>query len=74
MRALQLAGVGIENEAGKEVGVVGLEGQAYVTGAQEAGSLKVIWGTGESNQCTLKYALPQEEHPSPIRNYEGNCL
>jgi len=64
----------IENEAGQEVGVVGPEGQAYVTGAPEAGTLKVIWGRSESAQCTLKYALPQQEQPSPIRNHEGNCL
>ncbi|WP_211195190.1 fimbria/pilus outer membrane usher protein [Stenotrophomonas maltophilia] len=64
----------IENEAGQEVGVVGPEGQAYVTGAPEAGTLKVIWGRSESAQCTLKYALPQQEQPSPIRNHEGSCL
>ena len=53
----------IENEAGQEVGIVGPEGQAYVTGAPEAGTLKVIWGQEVNRQCEVKYALPREENP-----------
>lgn len=63
----------IENEAGQEVGIVGPEGQAYVSGAPEAGTLKVIWGQDAAAQCEVKYALPREEKPSPIRQYEGSC-
>jgi len=63
----------IENEAGEEVGVVGPEGQAYVAGAPEAGTLKVVWGQDATAQCQVKYALPQEDSPSPIRHYDGNC-
>ena len=48
----------IENEAGQEVGIVGPEGQAYVSGAPEAGTLKVIWGQDAAAQCEVKYALP----------------
>ncbi len=63
----------IDNEAGQEVGVVGPEGQAYVTGAPETGTLKVTWGQGETAQCLVKYTLPPEDNPPPIRHYEGSC-
>lgn len=64
----------IENETGQEAGVVGPEGQAYVTGAPDTGTLRVIWGQDAAAQCQVKYTLPQEENPAPIRNYEGSCL
>ena len=53
----------IENEAGQEVGIVGPEGQAYVSGAPEAGTLKVIWGQDAAAQCEVKYALPARTNP-----------
>lgn len=63
----------IENEAGQEVGIVGPDGQAFVTGAASSGQLKVIWGHGDSDQCTVPYSLPDEEQPPPIRQLDGQC-
>lgn len=63
----------IENEAGQEVGIVGPDGQAFVTGAAGSGRLKVIWGHGDSEQCTVPYSLPDEEPPPPIRQLDGKC-
>ncbi len=63
----------IENEAGQEVGIVGPDGQAFVTGAAGSGQLKVIWGHGDGEQCTVPYRLPDEEQPPPIRQLDGQC-
>ena len=63
----------IENEAGQEVGIVGPDGQAFVTGAGEAGALKVIWGQGDAAQCALRYRLPPQETPAPIRELKEAC-
>jgi outer membrane usher protein len=63
----------IENEAGREVGIVGPDGQAFVTGAASSGRLTVIWGHGESEQCVVPYSLPDEERPPPIRELNGHC-
>lgn len=63
----------IENEAGQEVGIVGPDGQAFVTGAANSGHLKVIWGHGENDQCIVPYSLADEENPPPIRELDGQC-
>lgn len=63
----------IENEAEQEVGVVGPEGQAFVTGAAQSGRLTVRWGQGERDRCVVPYSLPAEAHPPPIREITGQC-
>ena len=63
----------IENEAGREVGIVGPDGQAFVTGAASSGRLTVIWGHGDGEQCTVPYSLPDEAKPPPIRELDGRC-
>ncbi|MDP9995570.1 outer membrane usher protein [Variovorax boronicumulans] len=63
----------IENEAGQEVGIVGPDGQAFVTGAAQSGRLTVRWGQGERDQCVVPYSLPEEANPSPVRELQGQC-
>jgi outer membrane usher protein len=64
----------IENEAGQEVGIVGPDGQAFVTGAGQSGSLTVRWGQGANDQCTVAYTLPEDANPPPIREFTGQCI
>ncbi|MGJ7607868.1 fimbria/pilus outer membrane usher protein [Variovorax sp. LT1R20] len=63
----------IENEAGQEVGIVGPDSQAFVTGAGQSGHLMVRWGQGERDQCVVPYSLPEEANPPPIRELQGRC-
>ena len=63
----------IESEAGQEVGIVGPEGQAFVTGAGQSGRLTVRWGQGANDQCVVPYSLPEEKEPPPIRELTGQC-
>ncbi|QNK69827.1 fimbria/pilus outer membrane usher protein [Variovorax sp. PAMC26660] len=63
----------IESETGQEVGVVGPDGQAFVTGAAQSGRLTVRWGQGERDQCVVPYSLPEEASPPPIRELAGQC-
>lgn len=63
----------IENEVGQEVGIVGPDGQAYVTGAGEVGTLKVTWGQGDAAQCAVRYRLPPQDTPAPIRELKETC-
>lgn len=63
----------IENEAGQEVGIVGPDGQAFVTGAGQSGRLTVRWGQRSSDQCVVPYSLPEEKSPPPIRVLKGQC-
>jgi len=63
----------IENEAGQEVGIVGPDGQAFVTGAGSSGQLIVRWGQSKADQCVVPYSLPDEKNPPPIRELNGQC-
>jgi outer membrane usher protein len=63
----------IENEAGQEVGIVGPDGQAFVTGAGLSGQLTVRWGRDLADQCVVPYSLPDEKNPPPIRELNGQC-
>ncbi len=71
-RALPL-GARIENEAGQEVGVMGPDGQAFVTGASDSGRLTVRWGQEAADQCETPYSLPVESSPPPIRELAAQC-
>ena len=71
-RALPL-GSKIENEAGQEVGIVGPDGLAFVTGAGTTGRLTVRWGQDKAEQCVVPYSLPDEKNPPPIRELNGQC-
>jgi len=63
----------IENEASQEVGIVGPDGQAFVTGAADSGRLTVRWGHDATDQCVVPYSLPDEKNPPPIRELNGRC-
>ncbi len=63
----------IEDEAGTEVGIVGPDGQAFVTGASQSGRLTVIWGRGERDRCSVRYSLSDPDTPTPIRELDGQC-
>jgi outer membrane usher protein len=65
----------IENDKGQEVGVVGQDGQAYVAGARESGTLKVSWGLDDAEQCKVPYTVPPETSSSatPVVEMLGQC-
>lgn len=63
----------IEDGWGREVGVVGPDGQAFVTGAEQSGQYSVIWGTRPTDRCSVSYTLPPVESPQPIREVTAQC-
>jgi outer membrane usher protein len=63
----------VENQQGQDIGIVGPDGQTYVTGAEESGVLSVKWGQGEQERCTVAYQVRQEENPPPVRVLDGQC-
>ena len=66
-------GAKVDNEQGQEMGIVGSEGQTFITGAKESGVLNVKWGQGAAEQCSVKYQLPLEKSPAPIRELNAQC-
>lgn len=47
----------IDDDAGKEVGVVGQDGQAFIAGAAEQGVIHVRWGDGAGMRCEASFTL-----------------
>ncbi len=43
---------------GMSVGVVGSEGDVYLSGLQNSGRLLVRWGSADDQQCLVDYSLP----------------
>ncbi|WP_211440653.1 fimbria/pilus outer membrane usher protein [Collimonas humicola] len=66
-------GAKVENEQGQEMGIVGSEGQTFISGAKESGVLNVKWGQGATEQCSVKYHVPADKNPAPIRELNGQC-
>lgn len=66
-------GAKVDNEQGQELGIVGSEGQTYITGAKESGVLNIKWGQGAAEQCSVKYHVPADKNPAPIRELNGQC-
>lgn len=57
-------------------GIVGDDGQVYLSGLPEQGTLLVKWGTGARQQCKAFYNLVETEVSSknnPIRTLSVNC-
>lgn len=66
-------GARIDNEAGEEIGIVGPDGQAFLTGVEQSGRMRVTWGRGANDNCAVSYTLPEDDHPPPIREVSYVC-
>lgn len=53
---------------------VGNGGQVWVTGLKDNGTLLVSWGSAKSDQCSVKYHVPQNGKSSGIQILKGQCL
>ncbi|EOA2976734.1 FimD/PapC C-terminal domain-containing protein [Yersinia enterocolitica] len=57
-------------------GIVGDNGQVYLSGLPEKGQLKVKWGSSAEQQCRAVFNLNKVEAPSannPIRTVTARC-
>ncbi|AOA59986.1 hypothetical protein BFG52_11910 [Acinetobacter larvae] len=55
-------------------GMVGTDGQAYLSGLGQKGTLQVSWGADATDSCIASYEFDQEEYESSIANLELNCI
>ncbi|MGL4430253.1 MAG: fimbria/pilus outer membrane usher protein [Silvania sp.] len=53
--------------------IVGDDGQVYLTGMAEKGSLDVKWGKNIDQQCQVNYVLPQGTGENGITSAVGKC-
>lgn len=67
--------VTVEGEAGHTsgaAGVVGDNGEVYMSGLSDTGKLKVQWG--QNSQCHADYRLPEEKGPAGIFLARSVCM
>lgn len=55
-------------------GIVGDEGQVYLSGLAPKGVLTVQWGTGAANKCRVPYQLPKDADQAPVAQITVICL
>lgn len=70
--------VTLDNQSGNEdsTGIVGDDGQVYLSGLPEQGVLQVKWGSDRVQQCYTAYNLavdPEEQPLSPVRSLILRC-
>ena len=53
-------------------GIVGDDGQVYLTGVPEAGEIAVSWNGAQ--QCVVHYRLPEQENQPPVLAASQECL
>ncbi|HHX3545964.1 MULTISPECIES: fimbria/pilus outer membrane usher protein [Enterobacter] len=61
------------NKQNASAGVVGDNGEAYLTGLPETGFLLVKWGDDSEQQCQVKYELPKKKNNAGIYIINGVC-
>ncbi|MEQ4958830.1 fimbria/pilus outer membrane usher protein [Enterobacter hormaechei] len=54
-------------------GIVDDDGQAYVSGLPEKGSLDVIWSDGQDGRCTADYHLPPGADEKTLTRVTATC-
>ncbi|WP_121572988.1 fimbrial biogenesis usher protein [Brenneria alni] len=54
-------------------GIVGDNGQVFLSGLPPRGTLKVEWGTGAQQRCIVDYALPEGSQNQPITYTKAGC-
>ncbi|MGJ0481629.1 fimbria/pilus outer membrane usher protein [Pantoea agglomerans] len=67
------AGVTLESEGEIISGIVGSDGQVYMSGLPESGKLRVQWGKGKDQKCIAPFRLP-ERSPGTVREVDAECL
>lgn len=54
-------------------GLVGEQGEVYLSGLKDAGEFRVQWGDGVDQKCTAHYALRHNVNPTPLIRTTAIC-
>lgn len=62
-------GTMVSTEGNDNAGIVGDDGQVYLSGLPLSGTLRAKWGEGEGRQCKTNYSLPEDSlNKTIVRN------
>lgn len=60
-------------KVGDQVGIVGDEGQVYLSGMQQEEVLHAKWGEGDDQSCTAHWSLPKEDYVPSVYRVVTQC-
>lgn len=60
-------------EAMENSGIVGAEGQLYLSGTPDQGQLQVKWGNAASQQCRVDFSLPAQDPHTTVTTADFVC-
>jgi len=66
-------GTPVSAEGGSAGGLVGDNGQVWLTGLSQQGVLKARWGNGPDQQCTVHYTLPAKVLKASLVQAQETC-
>jgi len=66
-------GATVSAPGGKNSGLIGDEGQVYLSGLTKSGELEAKWGRGADQQCTVHYQLPESSLHQSITQIQAVC-
>jgi outer membrane usher protein len=68
-------GAMVENEEGQELGMVGQDGAAFVSGLPALkGVFRVRWSQGGEQQCRVHYTLPETVTDDAYPEVDAVCV
>lgn len=59
--------------AGERGGIIGDNGQVYLSGMPDEGLIRAEWGEGKGKQCSLNYRLTPQSKNETVTKISGNC-
>jgi len=59
--------------AGDRAGIVGDDGQVYLSGMPDEGALRVVWGDSVERQCTAPWRLPADAVNQSVVRVNADC-
>lgn len=66
-------GASVSDRDNHNSGIVGDNGQVFLSGLPQSGTLKVEWGPAASEQCTINYTLPEGSENKPVTYVKAGC-
>ena len=60
-------------QAGKRGGIVGDDGEVYLSGLPESGRVDVSWGSQAFKQCSATYTLSPDDKTRAVARLSGVC-
>ena len=67
-------GTTVTTADGSSTGIVGENGEVYLSGLTSQGELNARWGKGKNEQCSLKYIMDEKNISEPLVRFNSVCF